>query len=68
MKCEICKQDHSTQSSDYLIREYLELNKARFDRMFGRNATRCQAVVAHVLITRGITEIPNIFGPIEIRA
>ena len=67
MKCEICKHDHSQQSSEFLAKEYLMLNAARFDRMFGHNAARCQAVIADVLIVRGITHIDNIFGPIEVR-
>jgi hypothetical protein len=67
MECNICRQDHDKQSSKHLAREYLELNKARLDRMFGYNAARCQKVIALVLRGRGFTHIDNIFGPIEIQ-
>lgn len=67
MKCAICQRDHSTDQTEYLVREYLELNSARFDRMFGHNAARCQSEIAKELLTRGIVEIPNIFGPIPVR-
>lgn len=67
MTCNICRNDHDNQSNEYLIREYLELNKARFNRIFGHNAARCQTNVATALINRSITQIPNIFGPIPVR-
>ena len=52
--------------NDCLIREYLDLNKARFG-LFGNNAAMAQTKVAAELIKRGVTQIPNIFGPIPVR-
>lgn len=66
-RCEICLRDHSADRTEYLVREYLDLNKARFNPLFGRNAARCQSEVAKTLLARGISEISNIFGPIQIR-
>jgi hypothetical protein len=45
-----------------LIREYQEMLRAGFDRMFGMNARRrCNACVDE-LAKRGITEYQGIFG------
>lgn len=67
MTCDICKENHQDWSTERLISEYRELNKARFNRIFGHNAERCQINVAQTLIDRNVTEIPNIFGAIQIR-
>lgn len=50
-----------------LTREYHETLRATFDRMFGNNARHFFNLVADELIRRGITHLPNIFGPIEVR-
>lgn len=67
-KCNICLNNHNEWSTERLMKEYLELSKARLNSMFGMNAAKCQTNVAQALFDRNITEIPNIFGPIEIRA
>ena len=54
-------------TDEHLMSEYLEMRKAESDRMFGHNAQVARKQVAAKLIARGITEIPNIFGPIAIR-
>lgn len=53
-------------SDEHLMDEYLSLNKARFNDVFGAQAKYMQAKVASMLHARGITEIPNIFGPIQV--
>lgn len=50
-----------------LQREYLEGIKAGFNAMFGHNARKFNNLVADELLSRGETEIPNIFGPIAVR-
>ncbi len=50
-----------------LMAEYLELNKAGFNAIFGHNARREQDVITDELHRRNIHEIPNIFGPIPVR-
>ena len=60
--------NYANMSTEYLQAEYLELNKARFNSMFGHSAAQAQARVAKALHSRGITHIPNIFGDIEVRA
>ena len=52
---------------EYLVREYLALQKASFDRVFGHNAERQRKIVGSELIRRGITSIPNIFGAIPVK-
>ena len=64
-KCPVCGSVNLT--NEHLMREYLEMNKASFDRMFGRNAEEARIAIADELIWRGIDEIPNIFGPIPVR-
>jgi hypothetical protein len=54
-------------SDELLMREYLAMNKAGFDRMFGMNARRHGNACADALLARGITHVPNIFGPIEVK-
>lgn len=55
-------------TDDELMREYLDLCKHSLNNVFGGNARRALTVVANQLLARGITEIPNIFGPIKVRA
>lgn len=55
-------------TDEMLMREYLDMNKAAFDQVFGHNAKRQRASVAGELQRRGIVEIPNIFGAIPVRA
>ena len=52
---------------DHLTREYLTMRRAEFDRVFGQNAKRARKEIAEILIGLGVTEIPNIFGPIQIQ-
>ncbi|OPZ48253.1 MAG: hypothetical protein BWY95_00960 [Bacteroidetes bacterium ADurb.BinA104] len=54
-------------SDEHLMDEYLSLNKARFNDVFDAQTKYIQAKVASMLHARGITEIPNIFGPIQVR-
>ena len=54
-------------STEVLEREYLELNKAGFNDVFGQTARRAQDIVSAELLSRGISQIPNIFGAIQIR-
>ncbi len=49
-----------------LVEEYKEMNKASLDRMFGANARRMGNAVVEQLYANGITEIPNIFGPLKV--
>jgi hypothetical protein len=56
-----------TYSDEALTREYFEYQKAGFDSMFGHNAREFFNLIADELISRGITQLPNIFGPIEVR-
>ena len=67
VKCDICQWDHASQDNASLSKKYLEMNKAGFDITFGRNARKCGDNIAEILLGRGITEVPNIFGPIQIR-
>ena len=53
-------------SDDDLIREYETGMKYCFCRMFGKNQRRQQNAIADELFRRGVTHVPNIFGPIEI--
>jgi len=64
-KCPGCGA--SSPTDQHLQKEYQELTKASFDRMFGHNAERARREVARLLIyERGVREIYNIFGPIQI--
>jgi hypothetical protein len=54
-------------ATEALFREYLEMNKAIFNPMFGHNAAAHQEKIAEELNARGVTEIPNPFGAIPIR-
>lgn len=51
---------------DMLILRYRECLRDGMGAMFGHNARRFCALVVDELMTRGITEIPNIFGPIPV--
>jgi hypothetical protein len=53
-------------STPSLMKEYLELQKASFG-IFGANAKRAANEIVDELLSRGVTEIPNIFGPIQLR-
>lgn len=52
-------------SAESLASEYMNMMRASFG-MFGHNAATMGNLCAEELIARGITEIPNIFGPIKI--
>jgi hypothetical protein len=54
-------------SDEDLQREYHEATKAGFNQLFGHNARAFGNLVVDELRTRGITQLPNIFGPIEVR-
>ena len=63
-RCPVCGT--TTLSDAHLIQEYKDMQKASFG-MFKGNAARAQDAVAALLLARGITHIPNIFGDIAIR-
>ncbi len=66
---EKCPQCGSVNVTDeHLLREYKEGMRPCFGRMFGRNARKAQNEVAKELLSRGITELPNIFGAIPIKS
>ena len=46
-----------------LTSEYRQAVKYSFERMFGYNSAKEADVIAEELIARGVTEIPNPFGP-----
>ncbi len=54
-------------ADEQLIKEYLEVTKDGFNRMFGHNARAFSNLIVDELLARGITEIPNIFGAISVR-
>jgi hypothetical protein len=64
MKCPACSCDEP--SNDHLITEYFDLMKAGMNPVFGHNARLANNAVADLLISRGITEIPNIFGALKV--
>ncbi len=57
----------SRMEDSLLIREHQDMLKASFNDMFGNNAEQCRRYIAALLLERGITHIPNIFGAIEIK-
>ncbi len=64
-----CPQCGSCNVTDeHLLREYRQGMRHCFDRMFGHNARKAQNEVAAELLSRGITEMPNIFGAIQIKS
>jgi hypothetical protein len=64
-KCPDCGAQNPT--TEHLIKEYLELQKASFGRMFGHNAKAVRTKVAAMLLARGVESIQNIFGTIAVR-
>ena len=50
-----------------LVREYCNGMMACFDKFFGCHARKFQTLIANELISRGITEIQGMFGPIKIQ-
>lgn len=50
----------------HLMKEYLEMQRASLNRMFGQNACQARVRIARQLQARGITHIPNIFGSIAV--
>lgn len=63
-KCPVCQA--SNPDTNHLIREYEDMMHARFG-IFGRNAAEAQNAVGEMLLSRGVTHIPNIFGDIPVR-
>jgi len=63
-KCPVCHAANPTDA--HLILEYVAMQSAR-GGFFKRNAAAAQDAVATLLLARGITHIPNIFGAIPIR-
>lgn len=49
-----------------LIREYHDATRDGLGEMFGHNARAFGNLVVDELLSRGITEVPNIFGPIPV--
>jgi hypothetical protein len=63
---ETCPACGSTNTStEHLLHEYSEMRKASVG-FFKRNAYEAQQAVGHMLIARGVTHEPNIFGDIPI--
>lgn len=54
------------ESTERLVNEYRSTTRDCFGAMFGHNAKRFRDLVADELLKRGVTEIPNIFGPIPV--
>lgn len=50
-----------------LTREYLAAMRDGLGALFGHNARRFGNLVADELLARGVTELPNLFGPIQVR-
>jgi len=53
-------------SDETLAKEYLALQKAALNPMFGRNAKQAANEIVAILHGRGIYEIANMFGPIPV--
>lgn len=53
--------------SDDLIKEYLQSSRDGLNAMFGHNARRYGNLVADELLRRGITQLPNLFGPLPVK-
>ncbi len=63
-KCPVC---HSVNLSDeHLLQEYKAMMSARYGT-FKHNAIVAQDAVAEILLDRGITHFPNMFGDIPIK-
>ena len=56
----------AVQEDTALIMEYGRGMRACFAPMFGFNARVMQREIAAELLRRGVQEIPNIFGPIQV--
>lgn len=54
-------------SDSDLIREYHDSIKHGFNAMFGHHARRFGNLVVDEMLSRGLSHVPNIFGPIEVR-
>ena len=52
---------------EQIRREYRELVKASFNKTFGYNARTQFNVLVDELLAAGITELPNAFGPIQVK-
>jgi hypothetical protein len=63
-KCPFCGSMNT--STAHLLYEYKDNMRACFDPMFGHNCRKAQNQVANMLLERGTTHLPNIFGPIPI--
>jgi hypothetical protein len=61
------KAKYKRMADDKLMAEFLSMQKAAFDTVFGGNATKARQLIAGELQSRGIKEIPNIFGNIPVR-
>ena len=64
--CDWCRVIRANDEVAALSREYLEMSRASFDRLFGHNAKARRKQIGAALLARGITQIPNIFGPINV--
>lgn len=53
-------------SNTELAREYKDMLRASFGRLFGHNARAAFNLVVDELLIRGVKEIPNLFGPLEV--
>lgn len=62
--CPVCRAANPTDK--HLIDEYFEMMKAAMGGMFKNNAAAAQNEVAQMLLERGVTHAPNIFGNIPI--
>lgn len=54
-------------TAEALIAEYLAMNKAGFNNVFGGNARAAGNLLAAELLRRGIDSIPNPFGAIPVK-
>lgn len=57
----------TASTDDELQRAYLEAQRDGLNHMFGHNARKFGNLVADELLSRGVTQIPNLFGPIEVQ-
>ena len=65
MECPACGAANVT--NEHLIREYLDLTIPAMSGLFRENARKCRNEIADVLVSRGVTEIPNSFGAIPVK-
>lgn len=65
-QCPVCLRVNP--DNQHLLEEYSEMMKASMGHgLFKKNAARTLNVVATMLLGRGVTAVPNLFGPIPIR-